>query len=193
MSLETVVEDIREEARARAAEIREEAEGEAEEIIAEAEDEAEEIIEQAEREAERQIERERERSRSSATLEAKQERLGARRDVLESVHDQVASAVADLDRDRRKELTAATIEAGLAEFDDDASIRVYGRESDAELLEELLENHENAQLDGTVDCLGGVVLESDASRVRVNNTFDSVLESVWEDELKNISDRLFEA
>jgi len=26
----------------------------------------------------------------------------------------------------------------------------------------------------------------------VNNTFDSILEDVWEDELKEISDRLFE-
>ncbi|OYR79833.1 V-type ATP synthase subunit E, partial [Halorubrum distributum] len=39
---------------------------------------------------------------------------------------------------------------------------------------------------------GGVVAESDTSRVRVNNTFDSVLESVWDDELKNISERLFD-
>jgi len=26
----------------------------------------------------------------------------------------------------------------------------------------------------------------------VNNTFDSILESVWDDELKNISERLFD-
>jgi len=38
----------------------------------------------------------------------------------------------------------------------------------------------------------GVVAESDTSRVRVNNTFDSILESVWDDELKNISERLFD-
>jgi len=36
------------------------------------------------------------------------------------------------------------------------------------------------------------VVESDASRVRVNNTFDSVLETVWEDQLKDVSTRLFE-
>lgn len=47
-------------------------------------------------------------------------------------------------------------------------------------------------VDGEIDCLGGVVAESDTSRVRVNNTFDSILESVWDDELKNISERLFD-
>ena len=41
-------------------------------------------------------------------------------------------------------------------------------------------------------CLGGVVVESETSRVRVNNTFDSVLESVWDDQLKELSTLLFE-
>jgi len=62
---------------------------------------------------------------------------------------------------------------------------------DVDLVEELVEDR-NAVVDGEIDCLGGVVAESDTSRVRVNNTFDSILESVWDDELKNISERLFD-
>ena len=41
-------------------------------------------------------------------------------------------------------------------------------------------------------CLGGVVVDSADSRVRVNNTFDSVLDDVWEDSLKDVSDILFD-
>lgn len=193
MSLETVVQDIREEAKAQAAEIREAAEAEAAELIAEAESDADETVAAAEEEVERQIERERERARSGAALEAKQERLGARRDVLERVYDEVESAVADLGGERREELTLAVIESALDQFDEDVTVRVYGRESDRELIESLLDDTEDASFAGTIDCLGGVVVESDAARVRVNNTFDSILDSVWEDELKNISDRLFEA
>jgi len=70
-------------------------------------------------------------------------------------------------------------------------VRVSGRPEDAELLESILADYD-ATLAGDVDCLGGVVVESDQSRVRVNNTFDSVLEDVWEDQIKAISDRLFE-
>jgi len=191
MSLDTVVEDVRDEARAHAKEIRESAESEAEEIIAEAEADAERIREERLAEVERQIDQEREQTLSSAKLEAKQERLGARRDVLEDVYDDVESAIADIEGDRRRELTATLLDASLAEFDDDEPVAVYARPEDAELVEELLADRD-AELDGEVDCLGGVVAESDASRVRVNNTFDSVLDSVWDDELKQVADRLFD-
>ena len=191
MSLETVVEDVEDEARARAEEIREQAEAEADEIVAEAEADAERIREERLAEVEDQIDQEREQTLSSAKLEAKQERLGARRDVLEDVHDEVEAAIANLDGDGRRELTETLLDASLAEFDDDAAVAVYTRAEDVELLEDLVADR-NAEVDGEVDCLGGVVAESDTSRVRVNNTFDSVLESVWDDELKNISERLFD-
>jgi V/A-type H+-transporting ATPase subunit E len=190
MSLETVVEDIREEARARAEEIREDAEQRANELISDAEAEAEQIREEREQEVQRTIEQEREQRLSSATLEAKQERLAARREALTSVRERVEEELADLEGDRREELTRALLDAALAEFDG-GDIDVYGRPDDEALLESILEDYD-ATLAGERDCLGGVVVESSASRVRVNNTFDSVLEEVWEDELKEISRRLFE-
>ncbi|ACM55883.1 V-type ATP synthase subunit E [Halorubrum lacusprofundi] len=191
MSLDTVVEDVRDEARARAEDIREAAESEADEIVAEAEADAERIREERLAEVDRQIDQEREQTLSSAKLEAKQERLGARRDVLEDVYDDVEAAIEGLDGDRRRELTETLLDATLAEFDDDEDVAVYTHTEDVDLVEELVEDR-NAVVDGEIDCLGGVVAESDTSRVRVNNTFDSILESVWDDELKNISERLFD-
>jgi V/A-type H+-transporting ATPase subunit E len=192
MSLDTVVEDIRDEARARAEEIRAEADERADDIVAEAEADAEEIREEREAEVEREISQEREQRLSSAKLEAKQARLGARRDVLEEVHEDVEQAIGDLEGDRREELTRALLDAAVAEFDDGDELLVHGRSEDQSLIEDILTDYDDATFAGTRECLGGVVVESDASRVRVNNTFDSVLESVWEDNLKAISDRLFE-
>jgi len=190
MSLDTVVEDVRDEARARAEEIREAAESEADEIVADAEPDAERIREERLAEVDRQIDQEREQTLSSAKLEAKQERLGARRDVLEDVHDDVEAAIEGLDGDDRRELTETLLDATLAEFDDD-DVAIYTRAEDVELVEELVADRD-ATVDGEVECLGGIVAESDTSRVRVNNTFDSILDSVWDDELKNISERLFD-
>ena len=192
MSLETVVEDIRDEARARADEIRADADERAEEILSEAEADAAEIREEREADVEREIAQEREQRLSSAKLEAKQARLGARRDVLEDVHDEVERAIADLSGDRREELTRALLDAAVAEFDDGAELRVHGRSEDESLIGDILSDYDDATFAGTTDCLGGVVVESESSRVRVNNTFDSVLETVWEDNLKAISDRLFD-
>ena len=192
MSLETVVEDIRDEARARAEDIREEGEERAGEIVAEAEEEAERIVEERERTVDREIEREREQTLSAAKLEAKQQRLEARRDVLADVREGTEAAIADLEGERREELTRVLLDAAAPEFADDESVAVHGRADDEALLTDVLDDYEGWSFAGERNCLGGVVVESEESRVRVNNTFDSVLEAVWEDNLKELSDRLFD-
>jgi V/A-type H+-transporting ATPase subunit E len=191
MSLETVVEDIRDEARARAKEIREEGEERAESIVSEAERDAEEILSEAEREVERQVEQEREQKLSSAQLESKQKRLEARREVLERVRNGVEDRIIDLSDDERESLTRTLLEVAAGEFEDVETVRVHGREDDEELLESIVADFEGFEVGEPVDCLGGVVVESDESRVRVNNTFDSVLEDVWEENLREFSARLF--
>lgn len=190
MSLEVVVEDIKAQAREQAEEITQAAEQEAEAIVADAESDAEDIKAERERAVDRQIAQERERRISSAELEAKQERLEARREVLETVRERVESELADLEDERREQLTRDLLEAALEEFDG-GDVRVYGRAKDDELLETILADYD-ATLAGERECLGGVIVESSGSRVRVNNTFDSILEDVWEDEIRSISERLFE-
>lgn len=192
MSLDTVAEDIKDDARERAERIRAEADERAETIIAEAESDAEDIVAEREREIDARIEQERDQKLSSAKLEAKQKRLEARRDVLTDVRAEAESRIAGLSGDRREDLTRTLLDGAAAEFDDGASVRIYGRESDAELLESILEEYDGFEHAGDHDCLGGVVAESEASRVRVNNTFDSVFDAVWDEELREVSARLFE-
>ncbi|SDC36189.1 V-type ATP synthase subunit E [Natrinema hispanicum] len=192
MSLDTVVKDIREEANARAEDIRAEGETRAEEIESAAESDAEEILADAEAEVEREIDQLREQRLSSAKLEAKQKRLEARRDVLGEVNEAVEDELAALEGDTREELTRDLLEAARDEFDAGDDVSVYGRSDDQALLESIVDEYDGYEYAGSVDCLGGVVVESEQSRVRVNNTFDSVLEDVWEDNLQEISNRLFE-
>ncbi|MCQ4333963.1 V-type ATP synthase subunit E [Natronomonas sp. F2-12] len=192
MSLDTVVEDIRDEARARAEEIRSEGEERAEEIVSEAERDAEDIREEAEREAERTIQQEREQKLSSAKLEAKQERLDARRGIIEDVRDDVEAEVAAIDGDERAELTRTLLDAAAGEFEGADTVTVHGRDDDEELLSTVLEEYDGFDLGEPIECLGGVAVESEESRVRVDNTFDSVLEDVWDDNRREISARLFE-
>ncbi|QSG10940.1 Archaeal/vacuolar-type H+-ATPase subunit E [Halapricum desulfuricans] len=192
MSLESVTEDIKEQARERAEEIRADAEQRAEEIVQEAEQEAEEIRQRKEREVERQIEQEREQRLSSGNLEAKQKQLATRRQVLEDVRDRVEAELVALDDETREALTRDLIEASVTEFDDVGTVEVYGRGDDESLLRSIVEEYDGIEYGGEIDCLGGVVVESDASRVRIDNTFDSILEDVWQESLREISDELFE-
>lgn len=192
MSLQTVAEDIRDEARARAQEIRAEGEQRAEEIVAEAEEDAEEIVEERRRSVETQIERERDQAISSANLEAKQQRLEARRDALEDAREEVEAEIAAMGGAEREELTRALLDAAAAEFDDEDEVAVYGRADDEALLAGILADYDGFRFAGERDCLGGVIVEGRTSRVRVNNTFDSVLEDVWDENLKELSTILFD-
>ena len=192
MSLEQVVDDITNEARNRAEEIRADAEEDAEAIIADAEEDAEAIKAERAAEVEDRIDQEREQAVSSANLEAKQARLEARRDVLADVREAVEEALIELSGERRESLTRSLIDNAATEFADDATVSVYGRHDDQALIEEILADYDGFSVAGEVDCLGGVVVESDSSRVRVNNTFDSVLDTVWDENLKELSDHLFD-
>ncbi|MGB9987135.1 V-type ATP synthase subunit E [Salarchaeum japonicum] len=192
MSLDTVVEEIREDARERADEIRQEGEDRADDIVSAAESEADDILEAAEAEVEREIEREREQAVSSAKLDAKHERMSARRDALESVREDVEDRIASLDGEDREELTRALLNDAIESFDEDAQLAVHYAPSDETLLSDILDDYTNVSIAGEYDCLGGVIVESETSRVRVKNTFDSVLDDVWEDDLKQISNRLFD-
>ena len=191
MSLDTVAEDIKDDARERGERIERETDERVEEIIADAESDADDILAERERDLETRIEQEREQKLSSAKLEAKQKRLEARRDSLAAVRERAESAVADISGDRREALTRELLDDAAREFDG-GSIEVYGRADDADLIESILDDYEDFSHAGSVECLGGIVAENEASRVRVNNTFDSVFDAVWDEELKAVSDRLFD-
>jgi len=191
MSLDTVADDIKRQAKARAEEIREDAQQDAEEIREDARQEAAEIHERRLDDAEQTIEQERERERSNAALEAKQRRLETRREHLNRVLETVETELAELDGDRRRELTQGLL-ADAAEEIDETPATVYGRGDDESLLTELVDEYNGFEYVGEYDCLGGVVVESEASQVRIRNTFDSALEDVWGDSLGEVSDRLFE-
>lgn len=192
MSLESVAEDIRDQARAEADELLEDAENQAEKIISDAEARAEEIIEQRKQELERQVKQERERGRSSANLEAKQRRLETRRDILERVRSAVEEHVDDIEGDTRRELTDDLLTAGVAKFDDSEELVVRCSDRDTDLVEELIADDERLELGDPIDALGGVIVEGTTTKMRVNNSFDTVLDDVWDEELRTFSQQLFD-
>ena len=191
MSLDTVVTDITAEAEAEADSIRSAATAEAEEIVDAARTAAAETLAEAERSVEATIEREREQAIASAKLEAKQLRLGARREVLAEVRSATETALEAMEGERRERLTRALVDAAVAEFDA-GELTLHGREADAELLSSIAADHDALEVGDPIGCLGGVIIESSAADVRVNNTFDTILEQMWDREVSAVSDELFD-
>ncbi|MFB6283040.1 MAG: V-type ATP synthase subunit E [Halobacteria archaeon] len=188
MGLETVVEDITEKARNRAEEIREEAESEADEIVADAEDEADEIMEEAKEEVEKEIDEAREQTLSSAQLESKKKVSRTRKELLDELKKDVREELAELE-DGRREITESLLNDAVDEIDD-SSGTVHSSENDEELVKELTEDHDGFSYGGSENIVGGVVVENSTGKVRVTNSFDSVLEKVWSDSISEISSRL---
>jgi V/A-type H+-transporting ATPase subunit E len=190
MGLETVVDDIKQEARARADEIVDEAEQESDETLSEARQEAESIVEQAREEAKKEAEDLREQEVSSAKLEARKMVSREERDLLAELRADVRDELAGLE-DGREDLTRSLLEAGVEELGDEEGA-VYAAEGDEELVEDLVDDVDGFEYGGTTDVLGGVVVESADGEVRVDNSFDSVLERLWNDSLREVSARLLE-
>ncbi|MFP4175017.1 MAG: V-type ATP synthase subunit E [Halobacteriales archaeon] len=188
MGLETVVDDIKQEARARADEIVENAEEERDEVLSDAREEAESIVEQAREEAEKEAEDIREQEVSSAKLEARKMVSREERDLLAELRADARDELAAL-KDGREDLTRSLLEAGIDELGDDEGA-VYAAEDDEEMVQDLVNDFDGFEYGGTTDVLGGVVVESANGEVRVDNSFDSVLERVWNDSLREVSARL---
>ena len=139
----------------------------------------------------RKIVLEKEQKFSSTNLAAKQKTLEKKRDLLELVRQEIENEISQIKGKEREELTGKLIESSIKEFIGVKDVFVYGNLEDEKLLKSLLKKHKGVKYGGEYECIGGVVMESESARMRVNNTFDSIIETVWTEELKNISELLF--
>ncbi len=188
MALETVVDDIRQEAREEAEQLLQEAEEESESILARAREEAEEIREEEDGRAEREAEEIVDETVSSARLDARKKRSEAEKDALARLRKEVEERLRNLE-DGREDLTEELLSAAVEELDADSG-RVYAADGDQELVEDLLDGYDGFTYGDEADVLGGVVVEAEEGDVRVDNSFDGVLDRVWNDDLKQISGTL---
>ncbi len=188
MGLEKVVDDIKDEARARAEEIVEEAETEKEERLEEARKKAEKVKQEARENAEKEAEALREQEISSAKLESRKMKSREERDLLADLRRDVREELAQLE-EGREDMTRPLLETSVEELDEDEGT-VYCAEGDEELVQGLVDEYEGLEFGGTTDVLGGVVVESSDGRIRVDNSFDSVLNTVWNNSMREVSNRL---
>ncbi|AKG91771.1 Archaeal/vacuolar-type H+-ATPase subunit E [Geoglobus ahangari] len=182
MPLEPIIEEIVRKGHQQVAEIKSSAEEEAEKIILEAKENAKEILKRAREEAEKEAERLRRQEISSINLEMKKEELNRKREVVENVYQMLVEKVANLDGKEREEL----LKKLLSKYEGQDYV-VYSNKKDEELVKKLTK----LEYAGNVDCIGGVVLESKDGEFRINLTFDTLLQEVYESKMKDIYEKLF--
>lgn len=182
MPLEPIIEEIIRKGHQQVAEIKSSAEEEAERIILEAKERSKEILRKARDEAEKEAERLRRQEISSINLEMKKEELNRKREVVEKVYEKLVERVSNLDSGEREKLLKKLLEKYEGQ-----DYVVYSSKRDEELVRKLTK----LEYAGNVECIGGVVLESRDGEYRINLTFDTILQEVYESRMKDIYEKLF--
>ena len=182
MGLENIINEILEQARSEAIVIGTEAENEGEKLINEAKTETEKIKKSHQALADAQIERMHKQELSSAHLEIKRATLNAKKDILNSTIESTKEVISSMSAEKNANL----LKVLLNKYGNEGT-RVYSNGRDAKLVREMTE----LTFMGEIDCIGGLIIENDDGTVRLDYTFDTILDAAFEQSLKQVSDILF--
>ena len=180
MGLEAVKEEIVRQAKEQETALLAEARKEANRIMREAEKKIEEMKEKSESEIKRMIDVIKKQELASGELENKKMILEAKKQVIENVFNEAKKRIEKLD-DKKRELYIKKL---LEKIKNEIEISyVYCNKKDAKFLKGF--NVANA------DIIGGLTAENKEKTVRVDYSFETMLDSVKEAQLQNISKILF--
>lgn len=182
MGLEAIVKEIKAKGKAEADTISKEAKKEASQIIADAQSRAEKIAEAKKKAVAAEIQRLKQQELSSANLEVKRSLLNARKEVLDIVYDKSVEGVKNFPADKNKELLKVIIEQNEA-----GNSKIYSRSEDKAVVKKLTK----LKHAGEIDCIGGVVIETEDGTVYLDFKYDTILKDTSEQSLKQVSDILF--
>jgi len=184
MSLNRVVEDILRRGEERKREILKLGEKERDEIIFQAEKKIEESRKKSMTRTAAQIVQMEQQEMSSAELESKKALLAAQRQVMEELKEQVLTELADYPKDKRKKLYSKLAVRAKKEL---GECVVYSNKNDKALLT----LPPGMSAGGTIECRGGLVFESKDRSVRLDFRFESMVDEVWNRDMRQIFTKLF--
>jgi V/A-type H+-transporting ATPase subunit E len=181
MGLETVLERIRGTGKVEADAIVEEGRHERQRVLGETRTEGEALATRREAEAREQASRRRVQDLARAELDARKLGLAAQEEVLNAVRAKVRERLA---ANPNPQALRKLLVRHAAEW---KSGRVYCNARDAPDVRASV----GGSFGGTIDCLGGLVIESGDGSSRLDLTHDSALSDLWGNAIKEVADRLW--
>jgi V/A-type H+-transporting ATPase subunit E len=178
MGLEEVLQAILDRGKAEADAIVEAAKKERETLLAEAEEEGRRLRAEREDAAREDAKRREVQELARAELESKKIVLGAQREVLEEVRKVSLTRLRDLPENedvlrRLLQKYAADWEAG----------KVYCAASDQEVVRAVV----GTRFAGTVDCVGGLVIENEDASTKLDLRYETILDEIWTNHIREIA------
>ncbi len=108
--------------------------------------------------------------------------MNAKKDILDSVNQSAKDDISSMPTEQNADLLKTILDKHGS-----SGTRVYSNERDAKFVQEMTD----LTYMGEIDCIGGLVIENNDGTVRMDYTYDRILEDVSEQSLKQISDILF--
>ncbi len=121
---------------------------------------------------------------SSAELESKRSLLEAQRQVMESLKEQVLVELERYPEEKRKRLYSKLVQKAKKEL---GSCRVYSNKSDKGLVQ----LPSGVTYADTFDGAGGLMFESSDGSLRLDYRFESILDDLWSEKMREIYAKLF--
>jgi len=180
MGLEKVKDEILNNANREASRIKEEANNEVKKAMDDSEQRVNSYRNKANEDAKSIIESMKTKEKASAELELKKLNLDAKKALIEKVFVNAKNKICKLDENKRKEMIKKLLEKSIKELEIKS---VYCNKIDAKFIQGFDVKVENI--------LGGIIAENDDGSVRVNYSYDSLLQSVRENSLKDVAKILF--
>jgi V/A-type H+/Na+-transporting ATPase subunit E len=180
MGLEKVKEEVLSKAKQEAEKLLADAQSEAKRIKKEREKQLDSLRKDAEARLASQREEATAKAVSSAELEAKKEMLNARKEIIREVFDNVKESLRALPTSTRKVHIAKLLEMAGKELD---IAKVYCAEADLKNI--------SGYPSEKADILGGIIAENKEGTIKVDLSYDTLLEEVYKDSLKEVSEALF--
>lgn len=180
MGLEAVKEEIIRNAKEQEIALLAEARKDAARLMRDAEKKAEEMKSKMDAETKRRLDAIKRQEMASADMENKKMLLEAKKEIIESVFMQARNAIGGLDAGKREACIKRLVERVKLDIEPAC---FYCNKEDAKFLKGL--NFKPA------DTIGGVFAENKDMTIRVDYSFETLLESIKENELQSINKILF--
>ncbi len=121
---------------------------------------------------------------SSAELESKREILESEKQVMEELKEQVLEELEKYPEDRKRKLYSKLIDNAKKEL---GPCGVYANRKDSALLK----LPSGMTYAGQIETRGGLVFESKDGTVRLDYRFESMIDDVWNEKMRDIYKKLF--
>jgi V/A-type H+-transporting ATPase subunit E len=184
MALDNVIKAILDDGKKEVVRILSEGKDERNQAIKEARAEAIDIRKERNEEAERYTARLKTQEIARAEIDSKKLVLKAQKDALDNIYD---SALKELG----ERWSGALIENSLKQNSQDVmDALVYSNERDRTTVEKLLSTY-GGKFGGTIDCVGGIIIESKDRTVRIDYRLETVLKDIWDESVTDIASILW--